>query len=271
MHSSNRVDGVLTEQQKEQFVRDGFLKVENAFPAEIAAQARAILWRETGCDPDDTTTWTRPVIRLGDLSQEPFSQAVNTPVLHAAFDGLVGAGRWIPRQSLGGFPIRFPHPDDPGDTGWHIDASFPPPEPTDSYFNWRVNVRSDGRALTMLFLFSDVSERDAPTQIRRGSHLAVAHLLSPAGEAGMTMLDVSKLADRETDGMPETTATGSAGTVYLCHPFLVHAAQAHRGTTPRFMAQPPLIPRVRFALERSKGDYSLVEKAIRLGIRDSSG
>ncbi len=33
-------------------------------------------------------------------------------------------------------------------------------------------------------------------------------------------------------------ATGEAGTVYLCHPFLVHAAQIHRGKRPRFMAQP---------------------------------
>lgn len=27
----------------------------------------------------------------------------------------------------------------------------------------------------------------------------------------------------------ETPATGTAGTGYLCHPFLVHAAQQHRG------------------------------------------
>jgi hypothetical protein len=30
--------------------------------------------------------------------------------------------------------------------------------------------------------------------------------------------------------------------VYLCHPFIVHSAQPHRGKTPRFMAQPPLLP-----------------------------
>jgi hypothetical protein len=28
--------------------------------------------------------------------------------------------------------------------------------------------------------------------------------------------------------------------VYLCHPFLVHTGTAHRGSRPRFMAQPPL-------------------------------
>jgi len=54
--------------------------------------------------------------------------------------------------------------------------------------------------------------------------------------------------------------------VYLCHPFLVHAAQPHRGAVPKFMAQPPLIPREPCELTRHDGDYSLVERAIRLGI-----
>ena len=131
MHTGRGVeDRVLTDQQREQFVRDGFVKLENAFPAEIAAEARMILWRETGCDPEDRTTWTRPVVRLGDFPQEPFQKAVNTPMLHGAFDELVGAGRWVPRNSLGGFVVRFPHSDDPGDTGWHVDASFPPPRTT---------------------------------------------------------------------------------------------------------------------------------------------
>jgi hypothetical protein len=250
----------------EQFVRDGFIRIDHAFPAEIAAEARAILWRDTGCDPHDRTTWTRPVIRLLDYPQEPLRKAANTPTLHAAFNELVGNQRWVPRQSLGTFPIRFPHPDDPADTGWHIDASFPPDGPAESYFQWRVNVRSDGRALLMLFLFSDVGENDAPTRIRIGSHLVVARLLAPAGESGMPMMEISKAAAAATEALPQAIATGPAGTVYLCHPFLVHAAQTHRGSTPRFMAQPPLIPSVRFELNRSDGDYSPVEQAIRLGI-----
>ena len=162
----------------------GLFVSQNAFSPEVAADARAILWRDTGCDPQDASTWTRPVIRLGDYPHEPFRVAANSPALHAAFDDLVGKGRWVPRESLGGFPIRFPHPADPGDTGWHIDASFPPPDPSGSYLDWRVNVRSDGRALLMLFLFSDVAENDAPTRIRKGSHQVVARLLAPAGEKG---------------------------------------------------------------------------------------
>ena len=256
--------------QREEFVHEGFVKLEAAFRPETAAEARSILWQATGCDPEDRKTWTRPVVRLGDFAQEPFRQAVNTARLHAAFDELVGVGRWMPRESLGGFAVRFPHPDDPGDTGWHIDASFPGPERPDSYFDWRINVRSDARALLMLFLFSDVSEQDAPTRIRLGSHLLVPPLLAPAGDAGMSMVEISRLAEQATAGLPETTATGAAGTVYLCHPFLVHAGQRHCGTAPRFLAQPPLVPKVRFELLRKDDNYSLVERAIRLGLGERS-
>jgi hypothetical protein len=272
MHlADNVVHRVLSDAQREQFVHDGFVKLENAFPSETAAEARAILWKATGCDPENRSTWTRPVIRLGDFEQEPFRQAVNTAALHSAFEELVGVGRWIPRQSLGGFPIRFPHSDDPGDTGWHVDASFPPDQPVGSpgsYFDWRVNLRSRGRALLMLFLFSDVGGNDAPTRIRLGSHLEVPQLVAPAGEDGLSMMDLSLAAAQVSEGMPETAATGPAGTVFLCHPFLVHAAQRHHGATPRFLAQPPLYPRVPFELTRSNGGYSLVEQAIRLGLGD---
>jgi len=256
----------LSNAQLGQFVQEGFVKLEGAFSAETAEQARAILWRDSGCDPEDSATWTKPVVWLGDHAEEPFRKAANGDVLHAAFDQLVGAGRWAPRQSLGMFPIRFPFPNDSSQTGWHIDASFQPAKPVESYFDWHINLRSKGRALLMLFLFSDVGEDDAPTLIRVGSHLRVPRILEPAGEEGMSARDLAWPAERATRGMREATATGAAGTVYLCHPFLVHSAQAHRGTKPRFLAQPPLSPAAPFELERADGAYSLVEQAIRLGL-----
>jgi hypothetical protein len=62
---------------------------------------------------------------------------------------------------------------------------------------------------------------------------------------------------------PIALATGEAGTIYLCHPFLVHAAQMHRGSIPRFMAQPPLGLREAYRLHREDGAYSPVEISIR--------
>jgi hypothetical protein len=56
---------------------------------------------------------------------------------------------------------------------------------------------------------------------------------------------------------------------HLCHPFLVHAAQPHHGTRPRFMAQPPLLPAVPFRLTRLDDSYSRVERAIRNALHDA--
>jgi hypothetical protein len=246
------------------FITDGFVRIDNAFSSKTAEQARAILWQATGCKPDDRSTWSKPVIRLDQFGQAPFREAVNTPVLHQAFDQLVGPGRWLPRDTLGTFPVRFPSPDDPGDDGWHIDVSFGTDDP--DFMQWRANVTSKGRALLMLFLFSDTGPDDAPTRIRAGSHIDIARQLAPAGDAGLTLGELAADGFSGSAGRLEVLAVGRAGTVYLCHPFLVHAAQRHRGTEPRFLAQPPLLPREPLRIARPDGAYSPVEWAIRSAI-----
>ncbi|WMT89744.1 phytanoyl-CoA dioxygenase family protein [Pelagibacterium sp. H642] len=238
----------LTQAQIESFITDGFVRIDDAFPRELAEQGRAILWRDTGCDPDDPSTWTKPVIRLGGYADAPFRQAANTERLHKAYDQIVGEGRWLAPQGLGTFPIRFPSAEAPGDDGWHIDASYmlPTDDPSD-FFSIRANIKSRGRALLMLFLFSDVDEDDAPTRIRVGSHMDMARFLLPYGEDGATMRQMMAGDFAGTARCEEGLATGSAGTVYLCHPFLVHAAQPNRGSRVKFMAQPPLMPAHDFA------------------------
>lgn len=263
---------MLSDEQVRRFIEDGFVRVDGAFPREIADKGLAALWHATGCNPNDVATWTRPVIRVGTVNDvqgtQPlsFREAANTPTLYDAFDQLVGPGRWLRRPNVGNFAVRFPSRADPGDLGWHVDLSFPgetgDPEGR-NYSAWRVNVMSRDRALLMLFLFSDVSDDDAPTRIRVGSHFDLARLLAPAREAGMAHLQLTDVgAEREI-----AFATGEAGTVYLCHPFLIHAAQKHRGTIPRFMSQPPLAPAVPLLLERTDGAYSPVEIAIRAALQ----
>ncbi|KYF86657.1 phytanoyl-CoA dioxygenase [Sorangium cellulosum] len=258
----------LSRSQIEHFITQGFVRIDAAFPRALADEARAILWRDTGMTPDDPKTWTKPVVRLGHYGQRPFAEAANTPVLRAALDQLVGSGRWQPCAALGTFPVRFPSPLDPGDAGWHIDVSFGTEHP--DFMEWRANVQSRGRALLMLFLFSDVGEDDAPTRIRAGSHLDIARQLAPAGEQGLTLRELAANGFAETAHLPQALATGDAGTVYLCHPFLVHTAQPHRGARPRFMAQPPLLPTEPLSLERERGDYSPVEQAIRLALNGAA-
>ena len=252
----------LTSHQVDDFIGDGFVKVENAFSPALARQCRDELWADMGLSPDEPRTWIEPVIRVSSKASRPFIEAANTPRLHKAYDQLAGAGRWLAPKGLGTFPIRFPSSKPAGDDGWHIDVSFG----TDAadFMEWRANVKSSGRALLMLFLFSDVGSEDAPTRIRKGSHTTIARELLPYGEAGATLRQISASAYASTEDCAIELAMGEAGTVYLCHPFLVHAAQPHRGTRPRFMAQPPLVPKSEF-------DPALPPSPVQLAIRQACG
>lgn len=235
----------LTSRQVQNFIDDGFIKIERAFSTELAARCTDELWAEIGLSPDEPERWTEPVIRVASKSSRPFVEAADTATLRRAYDQLVGSGRWLAPSGLGTFPIRFPSSTSPGDDGWHVDMSFGLADP--DFMQWRVNVMSSGRALLMLFLLSDVGPDDAPTRLRIGSHAAIARELLPYGAAGASLRQLSAGGYSSTEDCEIALATGPAGTVYLCHPFVVHAAQPHRGTRPRFMAQPPLLPTGEFS------------------------
>jgi hypothetical protein len=252
----------LTDRQVTQFLEQGFIRMDDALPTDLAETCRAALWAEIGLSPDRPQDWTAPVIRVPFMATQPFVAAANTPRLHRAYNQLVGAGRWVEPRGLGSFPIRFPSPDDPGDDGWHVDVSFGTDHP--DFMEWRVNVKSRGRALLMLFLFSDVGTAEAPTRIRVASHRIIARQLLPHGESGLTLRQLSGDGFASTADCDEVLATGPAGTVYLCHPFLVHSAQPHRGTRPRFMAQPPLLPLGEF-------DPTLPASPLQIAIRQACG
>lgn len=255
---------ILSKKEIEQFILNGFVRIDNAFSQEVADAALDILWNDLPCDRSDPSSWKEPVIRLGMYTQQPFIESLNTEKLNCSFNQLIGEGKWIPCQSVGTFPVRFPSGQQPNDTGKHVDAGFPGNDPG-NYFEWRVNVKSKGRALLMLVLYSDVSENDAPTIIYESSHIDIARLLAKEGDSGLSFIELARKIE-ELPNRKEVYAIGKAGTVYLCHPFLVHSAQPHKGNTPKIMAQPPLLLRGELTISDSDSGYSPVEQAIRLGI-----
>jgi hypothetical protein len=194
----------------------------------------------------------------------PFVAAGTAPALWEAYDQLLGETRWWKRQGVGGtIPVRFPSDVNPGDAGWHVDGSFDGPDST-----YWLNVRSKRRGLLALFLLTDVDERSAPTRILEGSHLDVPRVLAPAGDDGMTFGDVAPRLAASTFRRRHVLAVGRAGDVYVCHPFLVHAASwPHRGTHARMVAQPGVGIREPFAL-RDGAEVCPVEAAILRGLRD---
>jgi hypothetical protein len=125
----------LTSHQVQDFIDDGFVKIENAFSTDLAKQCRDELWADIGLSPDEPENWIQPVVRVGSRASPPFIEAANTPPLHKAYDQLVGEDRWLAPKGLGTFPIRFPSPESPGDDGWHVDMSFGDDNP--DFMEWR--------------------------------------------------------------------------------------------------------------------------------------
>jgi hypothetical protein len=222
------------------FSSDGFVVLRDAIAPDVirsCVEAIEDELRRHAVDPRDRTTWTEPVVRLACPEGPAFAEAGTSPALRAAYDELLGPGRWIRREGVGG--------------------------------TW-ANVRSRGRGLLALFLFTDVSDDDAPTELIVGSHLDVPRVLGPFGERGVFRGDVVPHLARFTFERPRARATGRAGDVFLCHPFLVHRATwPHRGDGPRMVAQPGVAIPEPFTLRVGPGLYP-VEQAILRGLGERS-
>ena len=256
--------GVLTPAELEAFVADGFVAVPHAFSRQLASACVDVVWdhlEQQAVRRADRHSWTRPLVWVSCPEGGPFREVGTSSALWEAYDQLIGPGRWPPRRGVGGsIPVRFPSEEDPGYAGWHFESGTPRGDKT-----WS-SVHSPTRALLALFLFTDVGDEDAPTLVLRGSHLDVAALLGRAGEAGLEWSALEHHLPASTFEREVVRATGEAGDVYLCHPFLVHRASwPHRGRTPRVMAQPSIWLKEPYALIDRRGALP-VERAILAGL-----
>ena len=46
----------LTDTQVNEFIVNGFVRIDAAFPRELADEARAIMWRDLSCNPENPST-----------------------------------------------------------------------------------------------------------------------------------------------------------------------------------------------------------------------
>src|SRR3984885_12895877 len=173
---------MLSDEEIGAFLANGYVALRGAVPAPVTAACQDLIWAELGRQGvrrDDPATWTAPVVRINCPEGAPFAAAGTTPVLQQACDQLIGPGRWWRRAGIGGsIPVRFPGEADPGDAGWHIEASY------EDAGQMRVNVGSRARGLLALYLLTDVDPDGAPTRLRPGSHWDVPPILASAGDAG---------------------------------------------------------------------------------------
>lgn len=220
--------------------------------------ARVIWNRVEGRTPvrrHEPATWPEkmpPGLSFKALQDRPvFGPLVESPLLHAALDDIVGVGRWIRPRRRATVLLSFPGPGPwVMPTGWHIDGNF-------SGATWPVPL------VRMFSFFGPVEPEGGGTLLLEGSHHLVDRYLSsidaPVGGNGSTWgrflrqhpwLDQLRRGGSEDDPRREMLGTdvdvdgvavravelvGDPGDLVLAHLHVFHCGSPNVSGRPRQM------------------------------------
>ena len=161
---------MLTQQQHDEFVRTGLVRVPNVLSQADVQQIRADIWRylsrEYEIDEHDRATWPETRIpTFKGLSRSGAFAKIGVGLVPGALDVVMGTG-WQPPKAWAAKPmVTFPMPgmawDVPSD-GWHFDRPY-------------AAVDRPGAPGVNVFIFVDqVRPHGAGTVVLTGSHRLVA-------------------------------------------------------------------------------------------------
>jgi hypothetical protein len=222
---------VLPPTQIEKFIEEGFVRIDAVLPTDLVEAAARRAWSGVHANPCEPQRWPAGSTKVGDLADGPEADLLNTDELRAVYDQLVGIGRWRPFKTIPDVRIAFPEDGDRGN--WHVDVNDSEGgDPLDP-FSWRISLASRDFGLLVFTTLSDIPETGQATVLRLGSHRALAARLAGLGLDGIALRDLMQGQFPESEHAPQATIWGPAGTVFLCHPFTVHAACPNRGAAPR--------------------------------------
>jgi hypothetical protein len=220
----------ITDEQREQFVRDGFVRVSGLIPARTVESTRQALADGLGLDEADPRTWEGKPTTVGDLWKP--TVACKTEEMYRAAEELVGPdysrdprdhSPYREAQGLdpwmeGFIPVlRYPvaaaeRTGEPKLAGWHMDgmkyASFWP-----KY-----------RYLVVFIYLVDVSARGGATVVRPGSHRQLFEHGYPRCQSDPDAI-VAGLPDLPYQ--PPVALEGQAGDVLFMHYLLGHSGAAN--------------------------------------------
>lgn len=247
---------VLSDDQIERFIRDGYLILRQAFRSELAERIVPLVWAELDLDPDDHASRREPMLMLSKVIETPPVPDIYTARYLGAIDDLCGPGRWRASRGAGYWPIRFPGfaapPWRPPSGGWHLDGQL------DHY-----RLGAPDRGLVGLEFFTPIDPADGGTAVRVGSHRDTARVLWAAEPGGLSQRDLNLQARAASDDRHVCEMTGEPGDVVLMHPYTVHAASANTGSRVRILANKPVWLHAPMNLSRADpGSYSPIERAV---------
>ncbi|KAI6091892.1 hypothetical protein F4821DRAFT_225812 [Hypoxylon rubiginosum] len=260
----------LTQEQKDFFLANGYLKLTNCFTQEQADDVNEGVWTRLGMSPTDKSTWTKE--RTNMPSHRSFDCATFAPAAWQAMCELCGGeDRVNPecrywRDSLIvnlGTAEGEGKPTPPQElAGWHVDGDF--------FVHY---LDSPEQALLVIPLFTDVVPEGGGTVICPPAIATVARHLAahPEGVSPRMVPRAHPDFPRERNyewyadiarGCADdefVEATGKVGDVYLLHPLMMHSATSNARRAVRIITNPPVSILEPFRFDREDGNYSLVE------------
>jgi hypothetical protein len=251
---SNRV---LTEDQAEQFLDRGYVKIEGCFEKAAIRDWIDLAFERLGYDPDNPATWEEPRVHLPSMND--MDVAIFAPKAWGAICDVMGGEERIktPVRWRDGFIINFNlgadepwQPPSPKVKGWHKDGDW-----------FRHFLDSPEQGLLTVVLWDDVLPQSGGTFIATDSIGPIARYLVKYPE-GLTPREAQfrKLID-ECEHCEE--ATGKAGDVFLLHPYMLHSASQNPSGRARFITNPAVSFKEPMNFNRENpDDYCLVEQAV---------
>lgn len=221
----------LTDAQRAQFWRDGFITVENAVSPELLARLRADMngWVDasrTHSAPFGETIDGRARfdVQPGHSAEAPALRRVSAPTeiseafYEAMSDSLMTdmvAELIGPNVKLHHTKINAKQPGSATEVKWHQDFPFTP--------------HSNSDLITALLMIDDVTLENGPLEVQPGSHKGPLHSLWRDGVfAGAVAAEVE--AEMKAQSV---SCYGPAGSVCLMHTKVAHGSAPNRSAAPR--------------------------------------
>ena len=224
---------VLTDADIKQFLTRGFVKLPGAVPPEVIAEYTTDVWERLGYDPAKPETWEKHWQPLPHTRGKQVQEV--SPVAYDAICDLCGEDRIKSAWWGDSLIVNLGRAEDetawepptPSAPGWHTDGDF-----------FKHFLDSPEQGLLTIILWSDVTPRNGATFVAGDSVPFVAQYLAAHPEGMMpNNLGTREHIQKCTDFFE---ATGSAGDVYLLHPFTIHASSRNATRRLRLITNPPV-------------------------------
>jgi ectoine hydroxylase-related dioxygenase (phytanoyl-CoA dioxygenase family) len=264
-----RKNKVLSDQQVQSFMNDGYLIVKNCIDPALAEPWIERGFERLGYDRRDPATWTKDITWMHHENERPIREFA-PKAWEAILDVVGGEERletqvWAAPEGLypvnsfnwsDAFIINFHRgadkpwePPSPQASGWHKDGGY-----------FRHFLDSPEQGLLTIVMWSAMRHQGGGTFIAPDSVRLIARVLADHPEGIPVKAWDFEALIKQCERFEELT--GEAGDFVILHPFMLHASSQNVIGVPRIMTNPPVVLKEPMNFNRADPDeFSLLERA----------